>query len=79
MILFYSQPVVLSHLVSAADLGSRMDSAHTEDLMSLLVHADEGLSSQAFFSGVWFDDITVLILSEVNLSLFLFPVKECKV
>lgn len=76
MILFYSQPVVLSYLASAANLGSRSDSTHTQDLTSLLMHADEGLSSQTFFSGVCFDDITVLMLSQVDLSLFLFPVKE---
>ncbi|XP_029187944.2 methionine--tRNA ligase, cytoplasmic-like isoform X2 [Acropora millepora] len=45
------QPVVLSYLASAANLGSKSDSTHTQDLTSLLMHADEGLSSQTFFSG----------------------------
>ncbi|XP_068671527.1 methionine--tRNA ligase, cytoplasmic-like isoform X2 [Montipora foliosa] len=44
------QPVVLSHLVSSVGLG-RNDSSHTEDIKNLLRHADEGLTSQTFFSG----------------------------
>ena len=48
---YFLQPVLFNHLVNSIGLG-RQNSGHVVDLVKLLRHADQALSSNKYFSGV---------------------------